>query len=228
MASTCVTPIDLCAIRATKLTEAGAPLTGASNGYLSIAPISLQVTTETEAGDDLTLKNGCGSLIASKQSPDTFKGITLALVLSQMDSYLLNILTGATLFTSGGNAIGLKAPAIGSTPPPVCLEAWTKPYVDDNQTTSTFTSPNVSWMHWVFPFTRWVLGDFTMENDFMQVPVNGIGASNTQITVNGPYNDWPSAVAAQGGVTTPYGWFYDTVFPNAETCDFVTVTSLAS
>lgn len=228
MASTCITSVDLCAIRVSKVTEAGAPMPGASNGYVSDAPISLGVTVTTEAGDDLTLENGCGTIMATLQTPDQLKGVELELNLCQLDAYLLSLLTGATLFTSAGNAVGFQFPAVGSSPGPVCFEGWSKAWTSGgNQLTHTFTTPNATWIHWVFPFTRWVQGDITMEHELMTVPVNGKGYENDNITVNGPFDDWPTAVAAQGGITRLGGWFYDSAPPSAD-CNYETVTSIAS
>ena len=228
MARTCITPVDLCAIRVSKITEGGAPIAGANNGYISEAPISLGVTVTTESGDDLTLENGCGQLMATLQTPDQIKGVELELNLCQLDAYLLQLLTGAQLFTSGSDAIGFQFAAVGSSPSPVCLEGWSKAWTSGgNQLTHASTSPNETWIHWVFPFTRWVQGDITMEHELMQVPVSAKGYENRNITANGPYNDWPAAVAAQGGVTRLGGWFYDGPPPD-QTCAYAAVTSLAS
>jgi hypothetical protein len=228
VASTCITSVDLCAIRVSKVTEGGSPISGASNGYVSEAPISLGVTVTTEAGDDLTLENGCGAIMSTLQTPDQLKGLELELNLCQLDSYLISLLTGANLFTSGGDAVGFQFPSVGTSPDPVCFEGWSKAWTSTGaQLSHTFTTPNETWIHWVFPFTRWVQGDITMEHELMQVPVTGKGYENSRITVNGPFNDWPAAVAAQGGVTHLGGWFYDSAPPSA-TCNYVTVTSIAS
>lgn len=227
MASTCITSLDLCAIQVSKTTEAGAPIAGANNGYVSDAPVSLGVTITTEAGDDLTQKNGCGLVMATLQQPDQIKGIELALVLCQLDAELIEIMTGAELFTDGADAIGFQLAAVGSSPPPVCFEGWTKAWEVDHQLADDFTTPDDTWIHWVFPLTRWVQGDFTLEHALLTVPLNGKGSENPSITADGPTNSWPAEVAAKGGVTRLGGWFYDTA-PPAATCTYVPVTSAAS
>lgn len=227
MASTCITSLDLCAIRVSKVTEAGAPVPGASNGYISDAPQSLGVTVTTESGEDLTMETGCGIIVATQQSPDQIKGVELDLNLCQLDAALIGLMTGAHIYTDGsGNAIGFEIAESGTSPPPVCLEGWSKAWETDHQLIHDFVDAD-TWIHWVFPLTRWVQGDFTMEHDLMVVPLSGKGSGNPNVTVNGPFDDWPAQIAAQGGVSAAAGWFLDDG-PPAATCDYVTVTSAAS
>lgn len=225
--STCITSLDLCAIRISKLTETGAPMTGAGNGYVADTPLSLGVTITTEAGDDLKQKNGCGALVAAYQSPDTIKGIDLALVLTDLDAVALKLLTGGSVYLDGTNAIGFQPPAVGAYPGPVCFEGWSKAWDTDTQLVDSTTTPNATWIHWVFPFTRWVQDNFSLAHQILTVPVKGKGSQNNHLTVNGPFNDWPAQVATGGGVTKLYGWFYDVAAP-ASTCQAIAVTSAAS
>lgn len=224
MASTCITSLDFCAIRVARLTDSGAPLTGPTNGYVSDAPISLDVSIVTEEGDDLTSKNGCGLICATFQQPDQIKSLELTLELCQLDAELLEILTGAQVFMSGGNAIGLQFPEVGSQPPPVSFEGWSKAWATDHQLVDPSTAPDSTWIHWVFPGVRWVQGDFTVEHDLMVVTVNGKGQENPNLSVNGAFDDFPTEIAAAGGVTGLGAWFYDTEPPPA-TCDYVPVVS---
>lgn len=141
---------------------------------------------------------------------------------------MLEIMTGASVISSGGNAIGFQFPAVGAEPPPVCFEAWSKAWSGDSQVVAPFTDPLATYIHWVFPYTRWVQGAFTMEHDLMIVPVTGKGRENASITANGPFDDWPTAVANAGGITRIGGWFYDDSLPNNDSCTYIEVTSAAS
>ena len=228
MTSTLHTSLDLCAVRVAKLTTAGAPDAGASNGYQSCeAPVKLDVTLKLKTGRNLEQTNGCGTLVNSRNEPDTVKSIDLALDLCQLDSYLLEILTGVSLFTSGGNAVGFQMPAVGSSPDAVCLEGWTKVWDGDSQLVPAYTSPSAAYLHWVFPFSKWTPGTFSLQGELAVFPVSAKCSENTSITANGPFDDWPTEVANEGGVTRLGGWFYDDTLP---TCDgeYVEVTSAAS
>lgn len=228
MASTCIQSVDICGIRVAKLTGAGAPVAGASNGYVSDAVTSLGITITTEAGEDLTMQDGCGNTVATLQSPDQIKGVELELTLTELDAALIALMTGAHMYTDvSGDAIGFEIAASGSSPDPVCFEAWSKAYDGDQQLRHDFTDPEDTWIHWVFPSVRWTQGDLTMEHGFMAVPLTGKGSGNTNVSANGPYDDWPTRIAQQGGVTRAAGWFLDGPAP-AATCDFSAVTSAAS
>lgn len=227
MTTTTYDSVDLCAVRVTQLTEAGAPITGAAHGYVSQAPITLDIKIVTEAGDDKTQKNGCGSICATLQSPDQIKGLTLDAEFCQLDAYLFEFLTGAQTFSTGGNAIGQQFAAVGANPPPICFEGWSKAWTVDHQATDAFTSPNATYIHWVFPLTRWVQGDIKLAHDLTIFPASCKGSENTKITANGPYDDWPSAVASAGGVTRVGGWFFDGTLPT-QTGAKIAVTSAAS
>ena len=226
MSSTCYASVDLCGIRTAKLTNAGEPATGAENGYITNAATTLEIEVVLESGDELVSKNGVGEICAVLNEPDRIKGINLSLELCQLDALLAEIMAGVDVFTDDGDAIGFQYPAVGSTPDPICFEAWSKAWDVDKQATHDSTTAE-TYIHWVFPFGRWVPGTLTLQHDLMVVPMSCKGSENDRITANGPFDDWPAAVAAHGGVTRVGGWFFDNAMPAAE-CDYVAVSSAAS
>lgn len=227
MTSTCYASVELAALRIAELTAAGAPSTGAGNGYVTDAAIQMGVTVEVETGTEFTQKNGLGAICATLKQPDTVKRVTLALELCQLDSQLIAMLTGGDPFTAGADVIGMQLPAVGGTPPNLCVEAWTKAWDGGGQAVPSYTSPNPAYFHFVFPLTTWVQGQFNMAEGFMVVPLTGSGSENNAITANGPFDDWPAAVAGRGGITRIGGWFLDEDIPTAA-CAAITVSSLAS
>lgn len=227
MTSTCYASVELAALRIATLTASGNPDTGAGKGYVTNAAIQMGVTVEVETGTEFTQKNGLGGICATLKQPDTVKRVTLALELCQLDSQLIAMMTGGTQVTSGGNTIGMLLPEVGSTPPPICVEAWTKAWDGGQQAVNAFTTPNASYFHFVFPFVQWAQGQFTMEEGFMVIPLNGSGSENSLITANGPFDDWPTPVANLGGITRIGGWWVDDDLPTAA-CAAIAVTSTAS
>lgn len=219
----CFSSLQAVAIRVAKLTAAGAPLTGGNNGYATDALIDVTAKVELSTGDEFTVKNGAGAVCATFKNCDNIKRLTLDMNLCQLDAYLLNFLTGAPLFTSGGNPIGWQYPSVtAGCPNGVSLEVWTKAWDATQQAVPAFTSPSAAFWHWVFPKTKWVQGDLKMENNIMVVPVTGTSEENASITANGPYNDWPAAVAGPGGITHVGGVFLDPALP-ALACAPITV-----
>ena len=222
---TCYASLEACAIRVAKLTATGAPSAGATMGLVSDALISLGVSVELKKGADLEQKNGCGAICAAFKEPDTVKRLNLALELCQFDIRLIEFLTGGDLFSSGGYPVGWQFPSVtAAAPNGVSLEVWTKAWDGSEQATPTYTTPSAAYFHWVFPKTKWVLGNTKMDEGFMVVPVDGTSEENSLITANGPFNDWPAAIAAQGGITRVGGVFFDAVLPTS-TCTPITVAA---
>lgn len=229
MAGTCYTSLQLCALRVAQLTAAGRPtVPGTNKGYVTDAAIKLQVGVTLKTGADLEQQNGCGAVCAAFKSPDRIKRVDLSLDLCQWDAQLIGMLTSGGVISSGGNAIGFQFPSTtGADPLPVCLEAWSKAWSGGQQASAAFTSPNASYIHWVFPFVQFGIGQFTIENALMVVPLTGPGTPNAFITVNGPFDDWPAAVAAAGGITQVGGWYLDGTLPTVA-CNYINTTSAAS
>lgn len=222
---TCHGSLNLCALRVASLTATGAPNVGASKGYCTDASIKLDVQIELEEGAELTQKNGCGALKNYFKGDDKIKAVTLGLELCQLDSELIQFLTGGTLFTSAGTTIGMRLPLAADTAPyGVSVEAWS--YAWDGQAQAVAGSA-VQYIHWVFPRVKWSLGQFTLEEDLATIPVNGTGSENTHLTVNGPYDDWPAAVANAGGVPSVGGWWDEAALPTTQ-CGRITVPGSAS
>lgn len=230
MAGTCYTSLQLCALRVALLQSSGRPPTPVTNkGYVTDAAIKLDVSVQLRAGKDLEQQNGCGAVCAAFKQPDRIKRLDLKMDLCQFDAQLVGMLTGGGVISSGGNAIGYQFPATtGSVDPlPVCIEAWSRAWQGNQQAVPAFTSPNAAYIHWVFPFTLWTHGQFAIEDALMVLPMTGQAQENRNITINGPYDDWPAAVVAAGGITQVGGWFLDATLPTVA-CNYINTTSAAS
>lgn len=200
---------------------------GAGNGYVIDSQVVLTVGTEIEAGEEFTQKNSAGRLCASVREDDLFKRCTIKLQVCNLDPTIEYFLTGARLFHDGsGNTIGAQAPAANSAlTTAVCLEGWTRAWEGTTQGVPAVTSPNVAYHHWVFPYAHgFTLQDFNLDNGIHLFEFDGIGEENAAITLNGPFNDWPSSIADEGGVTGAYGHFFDAIIPSA-TCATITASA---
>lgn len=230
MAGTCFTSLQLCALRVAQLTSAGRPIVpGTNRGYVTDAAIKLDVSIVLRNGKDLEQQNGCGAVCAAFKQPDRIKRLDLAMDLCQFDAQLIALFTGGSVISSGGNAVGYQFPPTtgGVDPAPLCLEVWTKAWAGNSPAVPAFTSPNAAYIHWVFPWTQWVHGNFTMQDDLMVVPVAGQAQENPRITSNGPFDDWPAVVGTNDGIAEIGGWFLDPTLP-AVTCNYINTTSAAS
>lgn len=219
--------ISICGLRVAKLTAGGAPDDGASNGYQTNDIIRAQIGFQTETGTSVVQKDGCGNIRFSLTDPDTVTGVNLTLDLCSLDAKLKALMLGGTYITSSGNPFGYEAPALDATAPTLCTEFWVKAYEGSAQVTDTTTSPDPTYYHFVFPSTKWTQADNTYENGTFAVDqITGFGVENASITQNGPFDDWPTPIVANGGITNVYGWWYDNDVPT--TTAYVNETSAAS
>jgi hypothetical protein len=200
--------------------------TGAGRGYVIDSQVLLTVGTEIEEGEEFTQKNAGGRLCASLREDDLFKRVTLSLQVCNLDPILENYLTGARLFNASGLAIGAQAPASNTAlTAAVCLEGWSRAWDGTQQAIPAATSPSVAYHHWVFPHAHgFTVQDFDLNNGIHLFQYDGIGDENSAITLNGPFNDWPSTIADEGGVVGAYGHFFDSAIPSS-TCATIAVPS---
>ena len=231
--SVCVGSLQVCRIRVAGLTAGGLPDAGEDTGYSSDAIIQANVNVELEAGDDFVLKNGCGNLCQTFKDVDRVKRVNLDMEFCQLDSELVGLLVGAETFYDQAEAVTIGAALPSSTataPNGVALELWTKAW-DSNQHANASLiggDPNdVLYFRWFFPKVQFQLGQLTLQNDILRIPVTGYGQENTEMPADGPYQDFPTAVVNAGGITTAGGWFLDDEIPEAN-CGYIEVPTPAS
>lgn len=229
----CFVPADICLIRFAALDSSGHPDEGANKGYATDTVVSLTPSLDIEEGEENIQKNGCGNIVASFKEADRYKSISFEMEIANIDAHLGGLLIGEDVFTSGGNSIGGRAPAIGATTPNgVCVEAWQKLYDGGGLAVPAFTTPNAAFLRWVFPKVRWVRGGDKMEAGLQLVTLQGVGEENGALTVDGPFNDYPAAVKNNtpvGGTPRLYNYFIDpsTAVPTT-VCGPITVPVVAS
>jgi hypothetical protein len=172
----------VCAMRVARLDSDGTPTIGADKMVESDALIKLTWEPDLEAGQEFTLKNGCGDIHATKKKDDQIKALNLSLDLVTPDPSLTEILVGGTVLASGD---GYAYPDLGKvTRGPVSVEAWTQAIIDGD------VADDLPWIRWVFPKTVWQYGARNAEEAFMGVPFTGRATENANWG-NGPVNDWP-------------------------------------
>lgn len=121
-------------MRVTRLDEAGAPLPGANNAYVTDSLVKLDVGLEYDEADEIVQKNGAGRICVSYKAPDSLKRGTIEeLQVCTPDPNLLSFCMGGEVIEdptapAGARAIGYKAPEVGVDPMPngVGVEVWTR------------------------------------------------------------------------------------------------------
>jgi len=91
MTAICPIPLDICALRVTRLTDLGAVAAGPNNSYVTDKITQLPVTPVIETGDDLTKKGGCSCIVATAKLPDMLKRFDFSLAKDALEPGLEEI-----------------------------------------------------------------------------------------------------------------------------------------
>lgn len=186
MANTCPTVLKFCVVRATRLDEVtGEVVGGADGGYVSNGVISLEMSAEIDEGSESTMKNGCGAILASNRNPDRFKRWNLTLTMGQFEPGLFEILTGNTVVMDGGDIVGIKG--VDQQDPDfteslAAIEGWGFAQEGDAP------DPIRPYIYLVIPATFWQIGDWTFQEELMEMPLTGFSRTNSSWG-SGPYGD---------------------------------------
>lgn len=227
MADSCFGSILVCALRVARLSTAGAPDDGVTNGYISNALVKADLGLELEPGLDVSAKNGCDALLYALKKPDKIKRATISMDALTIDFALYQLLVGGDLFTfANGDPMGWQVPDTDDDDvDPVSVELWSQAMDGNEQATPAGQSNAAAWFHWVLPKVQFSISSIPLSGtDITAVNLTGNGSSNSNITANGPFNDWPARIAANGGITKPLGVFLDDDLPTAD-CSYEAVPS---
>lgn len=220
-------PFQIVAYRLTKCDEVGHPLVGVGNGYFAKSVVTVKIGVDVEEGAEDTLKRGDGAICATSKEDDIIKRATLDKELCVLDATAISFMTGASVYSDGGVAVGYQVLGPNdATPDPIIWEGWSKAWDNNRQAAADAVDNDPTYFHWVLPLLSSQIGDITADTKHNTVPLTGNSPGSDFATVNGPYDDWPDYVVNGGGVTGPYGVFLDVLPGSAE--GLLTVSAAAS
>jgi hypothetical protein len=208
MANACPTPIHVCRARFTRLVDSTGVVAAAPNNHVvTDAPMEFTITPVISEGDDIELKGGCDCVCVSYKGRDRLKRFDLAIQLCKYEPALVELLTGAALFTNGsaepiGNVWPIALGCATTGQPPVAVELWSDNYEGDAPSAAANR-----YTRWVFPRSFWQWDEITLNNEFTTPSFNGWSQSNTAWA--NPYNDLPTGVTSAGGASGTGGAFFD-------------------
>jgi hypothetical protein len=208
--------VDVCMMRVAGLTSTGAPQTG-THGIKTDSMETVKIGTTDDTINEVLRRNGCGRIVTNIPEQVSVKGSSFSVDLTKWDRDLIKLLCGGTTLTDGGHTKGYKAPKLADgVPDPCCIEVWAKAWDGSNWAVTDESSPNGSYHHYVLPFVRCsISSEFTLATGDTIYTITGVGSENPNITVNGPWNDWPDFVVAQNGFDSAFGEYDDGTIPVA-------------
>lgn len=172
-----------CRIRVARLDDAGAPLVGTDNMYVSDKLIELEWDPEIDSGDTLEQSDGCGDERLSYRADDNMRWLNLSMSIVAPEPELLEMLAGGTVHNLEGDTTGygIKGPGAIGGANDVSIELWEAIIVDGSI---------VDYARYVFPRTRaWRRTGSTHQNDVLNVELDGRGVSAGSWG-EGPGGDW--------------------------------------
>lgn len=187
----CLSSVYALRFRVALLDDAGVPIPGEGNGYVSKL-ISIGSTPQLLAGETLQQRDGAGDLCINITNKDTITRYDLASAFCTIEQEMLALVTGGTVISSAGVPIGWSAPRLGATPPNICVEAWSA--ARSGSTHATDDDGNLLYWHHAWPLTAWTPGAETYENGVSVVPLAGHAEENENMPAGGPFGDWPAGI----------------------------------
>ena len=186
---TCGGSVQACAMRVTMLEQDGVPLPGPIHTYTLATVSKLEAVPVYVKGVDLEVLSACNAPSLLYKDMDRMKRFDLTLTMIHYDPEFDNLLLGTELFNTGGQNVGISAPATAAYAgyfPGVSLEIWSK------HITNGDIDPQWPYIQWVLPRTRWQRGNITWDNAAMPVSFTGYTTQNPNYE-DGPFDDWPFA-----------------------------------
>lgn len=194
------------ALRATRLDDAGAFVTGASSVLVTGDAIEMGYDPITETGAALRQRNGAGVLCLSYDENDKITGYNLTLNLCRLDAELFELLTGGSLVLEDGDVVGYEIPAPDATPQGVSIEGWAWAWDGNVRATK---NGDAAFIRHIFPKTLWTPGRTTLNEGAHTFPLTGKASANAEFSP-GPAADLPADAYEEA-----YGWYLDDSVPDA-------------
>lgn len=207
----CRPQVHACTMRLTRLATNGAPLVGATNGYVTDALVTMGLSPVYTEGDEIEDKNACGVVVVNYKAPDSLKRGDVEIQIITPDPFASEILSGGDVLTVAGRPKGFAAPPIGPiTGAGIGIELWAI-RVDDGA-----DDPDFPYAHWLYPRVKNLrVGDHEHGAGSLQPAFTGQAYQNSNWG-DGPVGDWPATS------DRIYQWIPAATMPTP-TCDYTAV-----
>ena len=187
--------------------------------------VSLGLTPNIEAGEEITVKNADGSLCVTDKDPDQLKWFDLEMLLCGIPLPLLEMLLGVTLLLDGLNSVGGVLPSRASQIDqlPRQVEIWSRN--KDAAACAPGATP-VPYVHFGLPLTRnWqVGGNKTFSITQLEFTLTGQG-EETAGFLPSHSTEWSAGQVAAIQAGGPLAWKCVSELPTTSECAYDVIGS---
>jgi hypothetical protein len=205
-------------MRITRLTECGVPVTGAGGLVVTDGFVQVEVSHDYEDGTEYEVRNAAGGYCVNERGPDQYKRSSLTIQFCSIDPDVVNLITGATVITTGAPATGTGFWVTeGTVTQHFSLEVWQN--VSGNACSSAIPAS----AYWAWPnLYAGRFNDFTIEDNALEWSLMATTQRAHASWGAGPTSDdWISAVP----VNAHYGFnIVSKALPALTGCGAVTLT----
>jgi hypothetical protein len=217
------------AYRVTLLDLTGNFVSSSTGLYVCEDGISLATAFTNQEGTTYQQRAGNGAFCVNRTGATAQTGAQVTLAICKWQWSLMQLLMGGKVAENDdGDIIGWSMPDPDEVSDRrICLEAWT--LAIDGENVAEYEG-DAAYQHHIFPSVSWIVDDFTLADAVNVFGLVGTVSPNDAIG-NGPYNDWPDFLAADGELdghpTGPWSSYLDTS-PPAALCEVSSFTAPGS
>jgi hypothetical protein len=172
--------------RLTRLDRCGRPVYGNESRLITEGFISIGASANVDEGDDVTVPNANGKIIARRSAKPRHNGWTVEVAFIGVNPFALNITTANPLVLNGaGDVAGFDQDTeVSGADTGWALEVWTD--TGEGDVCAPMETERVGYV--LFPFLQGgVVGDFSIENDAINFTVSNATSKKGHAWGSGPY-----------------------------------------
>jgi hypothetical protein len=174
-------------LRVTRLDNCGRPVYGDDGQATTTGFVSVSVTTNTNATDEIRITNAAGETILYEASVTELAGFSPEITLGKVDPQMLSLMTGQpVVIDSFGNVVGFEFDTKIKLTQSFALEVWAGAPASADGCAADATG---QYGYVLFPFLQGgMLGDFSIENGGISFTLSGAATKDGNAWGNGPYD----------------------------------------
>jgi hypothetical protein len=184
MTTVCLKPIRGNVMRLTKLDACGTPVHGSKAFVVTDGFVSVELKAQIESGTEYKLKGANDQFIVNDVGRPLLKWYEVTINMGEVDPEAFNIATGSPIVLDDSatpQSVGYRVRE--GVYQDFALELWT------DLSGQPCSGGNVAYGYLLLPWvTNAIVGDFTVENGLLTMPIQGARTHNNSLWGTGPFS----------------------------------------